>query len=77
MFSDDLNFCRWEMFQQGGSWILGCFDVDWNQGSTNNEISSAVNIFTRWVFNICLLLDSSHGICVLSVKSRGGELSVT
>ena len=54
VFSDDLDFCLWEMLQQGGSQILGCFDIDWNQGSTNNEISSGVNIFMRWFFKFCL-----------------------
>ena len=65
------------MLQQGGSLILGCFGIDWNQGSSNNEISSGVNIFMRWVFYFCLFSDYSHGICVLSVKSWGGELSMT
>ena len=38
VFSDDLDFCIWEMLQQGGSQhILGCFDIDWNKSSTNNE----------------------------------------
>ena len=38
VFSDDLDFCLWEMLQQGGSQqILGCFDFDWNKSSTNNE----------------------------------------
>ena len=54
VFSDDLDFCLWEMLQQGGPYIPGCFDIDWNQGGTNNEISSGVNIFMRWVFNFCL-----------------------
>ena len=54
VFSGDSDFCLWEMLQQGGSWIIGCFDIDWNQGSTNHEISSGVNIFMRWVSNFCL-----------------------
>ena len=37
VFSDHLDFCLWEMLQQGGSSILGWFDIDWNQGSTNDE----------------------------------------
>ena len=29
VFSDDLDFCLWEMLRQGGSsQILGCFDID-------------------------------------------------
>ena len=70
VFSDDWDFCLWEMLQQGGSWILGYFDIDWNQGSTNNEISSGVNIFMRWVFNFCPFgIFCSHVIRVLNVES--------
>ena len=54
VFSGDSDFCLWEMLQQGGSWTIGCFDIDWNQGSTNHEISSGVNIFMCWVSNFCL-----------------------
>ena len=37
------------------------------------KVSSGVNIFMRWVFNVCLFLDSSYGISVLNVKSWGGS----
>ena len=37
------------------------------------KVSSGVNIFMRWVFNVCLFLDSSYGIRVLNVKSWGGS----
>ena len=37
------------------------------------KVSSDVNIFMRWVFNVCLFLDSSYGISVLNVKSWGGS----
>ena len=38
LFLDDLEFCLWEILQQGCSYkILGCFDIDWNKRITNNE----------------------------------------
>ena len=39
VLSDDLDFCLWEMLQQGGSLqILRCFDIDWNKSNTNNAL---------------------------------------
>ena len=36
------------------------------------KVSYGVNIFMRWVFNLCLFLNSSYGISVLNVRSWGG-----
>ena len=42
------------------------------------KVSSGVNIFMRWVFQLLPILDfSSHGSSVLNVKSWGGGLSFT
>ena len=42
------------------------------------KVSSGVNIFMRWVFQLLPILDfSSRGISVLNNKSWGGELSMT
>ena len=79
VFSDDLDFCLWEMLRQGGSsQILGCFDIDWNKSSPNNEGFPWRKYFHALGFQLLPILDfSSHGISVLNVKSWGGELSMT
>ena len=39
VFPDDLDSCLWGMLQQGDlSQIVGCFDIDWNKSSANNEV---------------------------------------
>ena len=55
VISGDLDVAFGKCYTRGAlNRLLGVFDIDWNQGSTNNEISSGVDIFMRWVFNFCL-----------------------
>ena len=54
LFSDDLDFCLREMLQQGALRFLIVLILIGIRAVLNNEISSGVNIFIRWVFNFCL-----------------------
>ena len=50
VFSDDLDFCLWEMLQQGGSkQILGYFDMIETRAVLIMKVSPGV-IFSRAVF---------------------------
>ena len=73
-FSDDLNFCLWQILRQGGSsQILDCFDIDWNKSSPNNEGFHWCKYFHALGFQLLPILDFSfYGISVLNVKSWEG-----
>ena len=77
VFSDDLDFCLWQMLQQGALRFLIVLILIGTRAVLITKVSSGINIFMRWVFNFCLFLDFSYGINVLNVKSWGGGLSMT
>ena len=59
VFSDDLDFCLWEMLQQGGLRFLVVLILIGTRAVLITKVSSGVNIFMRWVLNFCLFLDFS------------------
>ena len=79
VFWDDLDFCLWEMLQQGA--LDGFFVVLILIGTRTvlvMKVSSGVNIFMRWVFNCCLFVWILLMVfaCLMS-NPGGGELSMT
>ena len=68
------TFAFGKCYSRGALRFLGCFDIDWNQGSTNNE-----GFLWRYCFHalsfplLPIFFFFSHGIRVLNVKSWGGS----
>ena len=54
VFSDDLDFCLWEMLEQGALRFLVVLILIGTRAVLITKVSSGVNIFMRWVFNFCL-----------------------
>ena len=55
VFSDDLDFCLWEILQQRAlNRFLVVLMLIGTRAVLIMKVSSGVNVFMRWVFNFCL-----------------------
>ena len=55
VFSDDLEFCLWEMLHRGAlNRFLVVLILIGTRTVLITEVFCGVNIFMRWVFNFCL-----------------------
>ena len=79
VFSDDLDFCLWEMLQQETlNRFLVVLILIGPRAGTNNERLPWRQYFHALGFQLLpILVFSSNGIRVLNVKSWGGKLSMT
>ena len=76
-FSDDLDFCLWEILQQGALRFLVVLILIGTRAVLITRFPLALMFSCAGFFNFCIFLDSYHRIRVLNVKSWGGELSMT
>ena len=55
VFSDDLDFCLWEILQQRAlNRFLVVLMLIGTRAVLIMKVSSGVNVFMPWVFNFCL-----------------------
>ena len=55
VFSDDLDFCLWEILQQGAlNRFLVVLMLIGTRAVLIMKVFSGVNVFMRWVFSFCL-----------------------
>ena len=71
VFSDNLDFCLWEMLHQGAlNKFLAVLIWIGTRAVLITKVSSGVNIFMVWVFNFCLFFGVFYGISgVLSSRT--------
>ena len=56
VFSDDLNFCLWEIYSRGAlNRLLVVLILIGTRAVLIMKVSPGVDIFMRWVFNFCLV----------------------
>ena len=73
VFSDYLDFCLWEMLQQGTlNRLLVVLILIGTRSVLMMKVSSGVNIFIDWVFNFCLFWIFLLMVLACSMSNPGG-----